>query len=140
MKTDKLREAIRELKEQQAVIGDALVHMEQALAVLEGGNPISQAQSTVTEAAKGEAVQKPAKTFIDEGVEILGAAGRPLHIKDITFQISKRRDRNIPRAFVESSFARHITNLEERSRVRRVRPGYYGLPEWPESAEKQLSM
>jgi hypothetical protein len=119
MNTQKLKEALVELKHQRALLDSAIANLEDILNTLGGVEPIVTASGKI----------KSAESYIDLTVRILEEAGKPVHIADIAKKISAIREKKIPRASVESSLLRHMKD-NAKTRVVKVRPAYFGLPIW----------
>lgn len=122
MNTMKIRAALDDLIEQRKVIDDAVTSLQRILQSSNG----SDASGDVATVSLPEL----AKSYIDETVELLREEGRPLHVNMITKRISEKRGREVARPSVESSLISHMKHAGERSRVVRMQPGTYGLPEW----------
>lgn len=119
MNTQKLKEALVELKHQRTLLDGAIKNIEGVLDALRNGTeaPTSQRKSS-------------AMSYIDYGESILEQAGKPMHIEEIAKKISEATGKETPRASVESSFSRHIKNFGPKARVVKIRPAHYGLPIW----------
>lgn len=121
MNTDKLKEALVELKHQRAMLDGAISNLENILKTLNG-------VSASTTSSSGRHVES--ESYIDLAVRILEEHGKPMHIADIAKKVSAIRGREIPRPSVESSLLRHMKVSSGRPRITKVRPAYFGLPEW----------
>jgi HB1, ASXL, restriction endonuclease HTH domain len=119
MNTDKLNEALVELRHQRALLDAAISNIERVLKTL---------QSSTSEPRPMSNGKKRKGSYIDLGVKLLEQAGQPMHIKEIAKQIGLELGRNIPRASVESSFIRHIASFGKNARVVKVRPAYFTVP------------
>jgi len=122
MNTQKLTEALVEMKHQRALLDAAIKNLEGILASLDG---TSAPVSASTRSRKPEI-----GSYIDLGEQILAESGKPMHIAGIAAKISDLRGKNIPRANVESSFLRHIQTSKDAARIIKVRPAYFGLAAW----------
>ncbi len=119
MNTAKLKEALVELKHQRAMLDGAISNLESILRALNGSGTAAP-------------VERHAETesYIDLTVRILEESGKPMHVSDIAKRISEIREKNVPRPSVESSLLRHMKVSRVRPRIVKVRPAYFGLPEW----------
>ena len=120
MNTDKLKEALIELRQQRELLSAAIADIEGILKTLNGG-------SAGVPVASGKR-SKEKESYIDLSVRILEEAGKPMHIADIAKRISGVRGKLIPRASVESSVIRHIQVFGAKARIIKMRPAYFGLP------------
>ena len=121
MNTQKLKEALVELKHQRALLDTAIANLEDVLSTLSGVVP-------PVIAASGKI--KETESYIDLTVRILEGEGKPVHIAELAKRISVIRKKEIPRASVESSLLRHMKLAGNKARVAKVRPAYFGLPIW----------
>jgi hypothetical protein len=128
--TDKLNEALVELRHQRALLDAAISNIEGVLKTL---------QSSTSEPRSMSKGKKHEGSYIDLGVQVLEEAGTPLHIKEIAERISKMKGKNIPRASVESSFIRHIANFSHNSRIVKVQPAYFTVPSLKNSSTVPLA-
>jgi hypothetical protein len=121
MNTQKLREALVELKHQRALLDTAIANFEEILSTLDGVAP-----QTIAAKDKG----KNKESYIDLAVRILEEVGKPMHIVEIAKRVSEIRGKTIPRPSVESSLLRHMQIRGSSARVVKVRPAFFGLPIW----------
>jgi len=122
--TQKLTDALLEMKQQRALLDGAIKNIEGVLAAL--GNSSFVADTPATR----KTANAPA-SYIDLGVQILSEAGKPMHVKEIAKRISEIKGKNIPRASVESSFIRHIKgNGPTPPRIAKSGPAFFGLSVW----------
>ncbi len=131
MNTQKLREALVELKHQRALLDTAIASFEEILRTLNGVAP---------QAAPTSDSRKAKESYIDLAVRILEETGKPMHIVDIAKRVSEIKGKAIPRASVESSLLRHMQNSGTSTRVVRVRPAYFGLPIWKTFAKEPTAI
>ena len=120
MNTQKLREALVELKHQRALLDTAISNFEEILSTLDGVAP--QAITKRDDRNK--------ESYIDLAVRILEEVGKPMHIVEIAKRVSQIRGKTVPRPSVESSLLRHMQIRGVSSRVVKVRPAFFGLPIW----------
>lgn len=130
MNTQKLREALVELRHQRALLDNAIANLEGILSTLNGVTP----EPSVI---KGKSTTG---SYVDLSVRILEESGKPMHITEIAKKVSEIKGRNIPRASVESSLLRHMQTTKGEPRVTRVRPAYFGLPVWKSFAKEPVAM
>src|ERR1700693_1722890 len=128
MNTQKLREALIELKHQRALLDNAIANFEEILKTLNGVAP---------EAVASAGRPRENESYIDLTVRLLGESGKPLHIAEIAKRISSIRGKTIPRASVESSLLRHMNVSRSNPRVIKVRPAHFGLPIWKTFSKDQ---
>ena len=119
MNTDKLNEALVELRHQRALLDTAISNIESVLKTL---------QASTGEPRTSSNGKKHEGSYIDLAVRILEEAGQPIHIKEIAKKISTLRGKQIPRASVESSVIRHIATYGKNARIVKVRPAYFTVP------------
>lgn len=131
MNTDKLNDALVELRHQRALLDTAIVNIENVLKTL---------QSSTSEPRATSNGKKRKGSYIDLGVKILEQAGQPMHIKEIAKQIGLELGKQIPRASVESSFIRHIATFGKNARVIKVRPAYFTVPSLKHAVSVASSM
>ena len=120
MNTDKLNEALVELRHQRALLDAAITNIESVLKTLQA--------STNEPRTSSKDKKKHEGSYIDLGVRVLEEAGRPVHIKEVAQKISDIKGKRIPRASVESSFIRHIAAFGNEARIAKVRPAYFTVP------------
>lgn len=122
MNTQKLKDALVEMKHQRALLETAIKNIEGVLTTLGDGTPTESAPSSKRAYEGG--------SYIDLGQKILEEYGKPMHIVEIAKKISAIKGKPIPRASVESSFVRHIKIFGDKARIVKTRPAYFGLPLW----------
>lgn len=131
MKTEKIREAIEDLKHQKGLIDGAIRVLEDLLVTL--GDRASEAESShgatmplVLHLADNLQSERP--SYLEATVRMLKNIGRPLHISEIVRQMTHiRQDANIRRQSVESTLLRHIQAKGTHSKIIKVGRGMYGL-------------
>ena len=131
MNTQKLREALVELKHQRALLDTAIANFEEILRTLNGVAP---------QAAPTSNTHRAKESYIDLSVRIIEEVGKPMHIVDIARRVSEIKGKNIPRPSVESSLLRHMQTSGTNARVTRVRPAYFALPIWKTFAKEPASL
>jgi hypothetical protein len=131
MNTQKLREALVELKHQRALLDTAISNFEEILSTLDGVAP-----QAITK--KGDRNNK--ESYIDLAVRILEEVGKPMHIVEIAKRVSEIRGKTVPRPSVESSLLRHMQIRGVSSRVVKVRPAFFGLPIWKTFAKEPSTL
>jgi len=131
MNTQKLKEALVELKHQRALLDNAIANFEEILRTLNGVSPDAVVSSS-----------KPREngSYIDLTVRLLEESGKPMHIVEIAKKISAIRGKAIPRPSVESSLLRHMKVSRSDPRVTKVRPAYFGLPIWKTFAKEPTTL
>jgi HB1/ASXL restriction endonuclease-like protein with HTH domain len=129
MNTEKLTEALVEMKHQRALLDAAIKNIEGVLDSLGGGDAQKSAPRVGRRREQG--------SYIELAQAILAEHGGPLHIKDLAAKISEKRGRNIPRASVESSIVRHIKAYGNNSTIIKVHPAIFGLRAWKTLFVKQ---
>ena len=65
----------------------------------------------------------------DDMVDVLRAAGKPLHITQIAEGVSAMTGEKVVRTKIEPGINRHIAKVKRR-RIEKFGPSIYGLPEW----------
>lgn len=122
MRTEKLNEALIEMKRQRGLLDAAIKNIEQVLSSL---------SDTASEKPLVAGIRAPERSsYIDLAEQILAEAGNPMHIGIIAAKISTVRGREIPRASVESSIIRHIKAYGDKSRIIKTKPAFFGLKAW----------
>jgi len=122
MNTQKLKDALIEMKHQRALLEAAIKNIEGVLATLGDVSPTESTPSNKKTYDEG--------SYIDLGQRILEEYGKPMHIVEIAKRISELKGKSIPRASVESSFVRHIKIFGDKARIVKTRPAFFGLPLW----------
>jgi hypothetical protein len=141
MNTVKLRDALEELHAQRGVIDSAISHLESAISVLESAGA-QQTTSPATDLESSPAIplaplaiiRGATRSYIDDAELMLQREGRTLHARDLAEGMSRLRGKEIPRASMESTLIRHITDLKDRARIAKMGPSLYGLPAWVQHA------
>ena len=122
MNTQKLKDALIEMKHQRALLEAAIKNIEGVLATLGDSSPAESAPSSKKNYDEG--------SYIDLGQKILEEHGKPMHIVEIARKISGLKGKSIPRGSVESSFVRHIKIYGDKARIVKTQPAFFGLPLW----------
>ena len=121
MKTDKIREALLDLQRQRDLIENAIQGLQAILVRLNG-------QTTDDVFNNAGSLRTDKLSYVDATVQILEAAGRPMHVKKIWEQIKVLRgDSKIKRQSVESTLLRHISMKGDEAKVKKLSPGIYAL-------------
>lgn len=128
MNTTKLKDALIEMQHQRAILDTAIDQLQKVLVALNGGN---QEPEKVKPGRPG--MQEG--SIPDQGIQILEANGKPMHVVEIAKKVSQIRGREVTRYSMESSFMRHIKS--KNPRVRKVGPGIFGLTAWTQNASPQ---
>jgi hypothetical protein len=122
MNTVKLSEALNELQSQRSVLDAAISNIQNVLAMLNG-------QQDNAKIPTPSMLSDASRSYIDDAVDALRNAGKPMHITKLAIAISELRGKEVSRASVESSFIRHIAKTKV-SRLTKTARSTYGLPEW----------
>ena len=121
MNTTKLKDALVDLQRQRAMMDKAIATIQQVITM-----DSSATNGSTPVAALGK---EPRLSYIDHAVEILGAAGNPMHVKDLAQHIGDARGAPVERASLESSIIRHI-KTNDNPRVVKTKAAHFGLPSW----------
>lgn len=124
MNTNKLKEALAELQHEQAILGGVISQLQNIIAT--GNGSVSLKLSS----AEKEQQTERSPSYIDHAVMVLELSGQPLHISVIAKKIADMRGKEVARASVESSVIRHISSLNNRARIIKVKRAHFGLPSW----------
>ena len=116
--TKNVEEALLDLEHRRAGIEHAIATLRHMLALM---------RENAQEAANVEVVIDPPRSCLQDALEVLEHAGRPLHISEIAELLSAKRGRKMTRASVQSTLIHHINSLGNEAKIRKVRPCYYGL-------------
>lgn len=131
MNTQKLQEALQDLQEKKSLIEQAISAIRRTISMMDGESDNGRRLPTV-------AASSPEGSYINDAVEILTEASKPLHIDEFVKRISELRGEEMDRPPIESSFSRHLRKTKH-PRIVRTSPGYYGLPEWKkDNAEENI--
>ena len=122
MNTSKLREALVELQHERATLDSIISQLQRILASVNSSD--SKASSLNLQVAQVQ------ESYIDLAVDILGHAGKPMHVNDITSKISELRKKKATSMSVNSSLVRHIKGFGTRAKIAKFGPSTYGLPAW----------
>ena len=75
----------------------------------------------------------------DQIVEILRAAGKPLHITLIAAALSEINDSKVTRQLIEPGLNRHIAKTKH-LKIVKMGPSIFGLPEWKQNGSISNTM
>ena len=117
LNTGKLREALVELQHQRAILDRAIQDLQNIIEMMNGVAPYV-------------GYKRRQRSYIDDGVAVLEQTGEPMHIIEIAKKIGEIHGREVSRGSVDSTFSRYIRSVGNRSRIIRVRHGYFGLTAW----------
>jgi len=131
MNTSKLREALIELQQQKTVIDNAISNLEKIISAMNGD---LQSDDQVKLVSFGRVTGRLGRSFLDIAVSVLESHAKPIHIKELTYQIERFRKKQTKRNSVEATIARHIKSASD-PRLVKVGPGFYALPSWPEETK-----
>ncbi len=134
MNTSKLKEALTELQAQRTIIDDAIVNLQKIIATINGSSE-STPRSIPT------AISSDSLSYVDIAVAALELHGKPMHIKELAHYISQQRKKNIFRGTVEATIGSHIKKMKTSSRIVKVGPGLFALPQWQQlpKSEHEIS-
>ncbi len=110
----KIKDAIVDLQRQRTMMDEAIKTLQQVV---------------LGDKEQKAAAEQPRKSYIDDAIDILEAAGKPVHIKDMVHLIGATRGKTLVRASVESSIIRHIKSAHE-PRLVKTKAANFGLPSW----------
>lgn len=123
MNTNKLKEALIEMRHQRAILDTAIDQLEKVLTALNGG----VSQETTVYAKPGVSGLQDG-SIPSYGIQVLESNGKPMHIKDIAKKVSEIRGKETTRYSMESSLQRHMKSAQ--SKVKKISPGIYALTAW----------
>ena len=126
MNTRKLKEALYELQVQRSSNETAIKSLDKIIATLNGGSDSPSKPS-----------QEQMPSFLDAAVTALQERGKPMHIKDLVYEINKIRGSESTRNSVQATFSRHVKVKGSESRIVKSGPAIFALPSWP-SETKEL--
>jgi len=119
-----LREALAEMEAEQCALNAGI----EAIRVIIAGFE-QRGESTINAVPTRVGRGPGQRSYIDDGIEIFQAIGKPMHIMDMTTRLSEMRGKPIDRASVESSFIRH-SNKAVNPRIVKFGRSTFGLSEW----------
>ena len=122
MNTAKLNEALLELQIQKLSIDQAIKSL-QAIIV----------SFNVTEVTPRKVGAVP--SFVEATESILASRGKPMHIKELVFEINKLRGAESTRNSVQAGLSRHMKGSD--SRIVKPGPGMFALAEWSQEVKDQ---
>lgn len=135
MDTSKLNEALEELQQKRSIIDTSIISLKAAIAALNGQPKREQLRLDVQSVAALE----QESSYIDDAVTVLRSTGQPMHIEALAKAIATLRGNGgIKRSNVESSVCRHISMQKHKSKLIRVKRGFYGLPAWKQQPREVL--
>ena len=123
MNTAKLNEALLELQIQKLSIDQAIKSL-QAIIV----------SFNVTEVTPRKVGAVP--SFVEATESILALRGKPMHIKELVFEINKLRGSESTRNSVQAGLSRHMNEGSD-SRIVKPGPGMFALAEWSQEVKDQ---
>lgn len=141
MNASKVREMIADIERQRGVLERAVAGLREVLATLESDGPADGQEAAASIVSPGRQT-----SYIRDGVSILEAEGKPLHVSVIVDRIKQRRaSDDILRGSVESSFLRHIRTQRGHAKIVKTGRSTFGLPGWRSASsasvvERQLQM
>lgn len=135
-----MTEALNEMRANRDILDLAISHLEKALSALSNGNPVAHASIAEGHLDVPKYNKTSPRSYIDDAVVIISDAGHPLHARDLAEKMSKIRNRVIPRASMESTLIRHITDLKERARLSKTDRSTYGLADHRNGHQEQAEL
>lgn len=125
MNTRKLKEALSELQTQKVSIDQAIKSLQAIIASFNGTEDVAP--------KKVGAVP----SFVEATESILDLRGKPMHIKELVFEINKLRGAESTRNSVQAGLSRDMKNKGSDSRIVRPGPGMFALSEWSQEVKDQ---
>jgi hypothetical protein len=130
MNTSKLKDALLELRAQRTVLDGAISGLEKIIAAMNGGpeqhsNVISNSNIY--------------RSYVDFAVSVLENRNKPMSTKDLTFEVTRLKGKDVSRASLEATLFKHIQSEKENARIEKVGPGFYALPSWPQETKNMWS-
>ena len=125
MNTAKLKEALEELKAERATLNSAIATIERLI----GGSNGSADVFPILRSEK--ALQPRSVSYVDLSVEALRNHGKPMKVKDLTYEVGKLKGQDIERRSLEATLFRHIRLNKAGAKLVKVGRGFYALPSWP---------
>ena len=123
MNTGKLKEALSELQTQKVSIDQAIKSLQAIIASFNGTEDVTP--------KKVGAVP----SFVEATESILASRGKPMHIKELVFEINKLRGAESTRNSVQAGLSRHMKGSD--SRIVKPGPGMFALAEWSQEVKDQ---
>jgi hypothetical protein len=127
----KLQEALAEVGEQRAALDDVEAQLRSMISKLSG---VPQSVPTVARQIMSAPGPERARDRVDDIVDILRAAGKPLHITEIAGRLTSADGTPVDRTIIEPSLNRHVGTVK-RKRIDKFGPSTFGLPEWKENTQ-----
>lgn len=127
MNLSKLREQIADLKAEKDRIDDAIQALERVFSGLNANQVIPERPFRQLHSKGTRGSRRQAQSYRALAIEILRKAGKPLHITDITSNVSELRGKPVSRAAVESSLIREMHKPAMAGRLKRASPGVFVL-------------
>lgn len=133
--TTKLQEAVAEIHAQREALNQIEAQLQLMIAKLAGTPIASTAAPSVTAsspqipASTPDAPRVRSRDRLDDIVDVLREAGKPLHITVIAEHLSGRSKATVDRREIEPGINRHIAKVKQR-RIEKFGPSTFGLPEW----------
>ena len=124
MNTGKLKEALSELQTQKVSIDQAIKSLQVIIASFNGTEEVRP--------------KKPGAvpSFVEATESILASRGKPMHIKELVFEINKLRGAESTRNSVQAGLSRHMNEGSD-SRIVKPGPGMFALAEWSQEVKDQ---
>ncbi len=116
--SSKLKEALYELRAQETVLDNAIQNLEKIIATMNGSEPAMQTPKD------GER----AKSYLDIVVTVLQNHGKPLSAKELAYQVSTLKGKDIKRASLEATIFKHCKHTGVNARIEKVGPATYAIP------------
>ena len=123
MNTEKLKEALLELQIQKLSIDQAIKSLQAIIVSFNG-----------TEVTPRKVGAVP--SFVEATESILASRGKPMHIKELVFEINKLRGAESTRNSVQAGLSRHMNEGSD-SRIVKPGPGMFALSEWSQEVKDQ---
>lgn len=133
MNTSKLKEALLELKAQRTVLDGAIASLEKIITMMNGESETYGISPTATLVMTKRRKSNP--SYIDFAVSVLRNHNKPMSTKDLTYEVTKLKGKEVKRVSLEATLFKHIRTSKEDARIEKLGPGYYGLPSWPQETK-----
>jgi hypothetical protein len=125
----KLQEALEEVDAQRAALDDVETQLRSMISKLSG---VPQSVPITAHQMMSAPGPKRTRDRLDDIVDILRAAGKPLHITEIASRLSSASGAPVDRTTIEPSLNRHVGTVK-RKRIDKFGASTFGLPERKES-------
>lgn len=139
-----LNEVLESLRKEHAELANAIAIIERAVESLAKRQDPSVSAVSAPRQKESPALAANKKTLANASLTSLAATvlamhGKPMNIKDLTFEVSQAKGRAVTRASLEGTLFRHIKSAKDEARVVKVAPGFYALPAWPRDTRQLWS-